>query len=56
MPGSPTTIAPTIPPYMYEARASIDALAQKYWGRDYDNEIQSERVILRIAADRQIVH
>ena len=39
-----------------EARASIDALAQKYWGRDYDNEIQSERVILRIAADRQIVH
>jgi PPOX class probable F420-dependent enzyme len=37
-----------------EARAHIDALAQKYFGRDYDpDNIQSERVILRIAPDVQ---
>jgi PPOX class probable F420-dependent enzyme len=37
-----------------EARAHIDALAQKYLGRDYDPAaIQSERVILRIAPDVQ---
>jgi len=37
-----------------EARAHIDALAQKYLGRDYDPaNIQSERVILRIAPDVQ---
>jgi len=37
-----------------EARAHIDALAQKYFGRDYDPEnIDSERVILRIAPDVQ---
>jgi PPOX class probable F420-dependent enzyme len=37
-----------------EARAHIDALAQKYFGRDYDPaNIQSERVILRIAPDVQ---
>lgn len=37
-----------------EARAHIDALAQKYLGRDYDPEqIQSERVILKIAPDVQ---
>ena len=37
-----------------EARAHIDALAQKYLGRDYDPaNIQSERVILRIAPDAQ---
>ena len=36
------------------ARAHIDALAQKYFGRDYDAaRIQSERVILRIAPEVQ---
>lgn len=37
-----------------EARAHIDALARKYTGQDYDpSAIQSERVIVRIAPDRQ---
>ena len=37
-----------------EARAHIDALSQKYRGRDYDPAIiKSERVILRIAPDVQ---
>lgn len=37
-----------------EARAHIDALSQKYQGRDYDPaRIQSERVIVRIAPDVQ---
>jgi PPOX class probable F420-dependent enzyme len=35
-----------------EARAHIDALAQKYTGGPYANEIQSERVILRITPER----
>ncbi len=39
-----------------EARASIDALSQKYMGHDYAPEIQSERVILRIEPDRQVIH
>lgn len=39
-----------------EARAHIDRLAHKYTGRDYDpSAIQSERVMLRIAPDRQRV-
>lgn len=38
-----------------EARAHIDALSQKYTGNDYSNTIQSERVILQIAPDRQYV-
>jgi PPOX class probable F420-dependent enzyme len=39
-----------------EARAHIDALAQKYLGHDYDPaNIQSERVILRIAPEVQHV-
>ncbi len=39
-----------------EARANIDALAQKYLGADYpDDLIRSERVIVRIAPDSQIV-
>lgn len=39
------------------ARAHIDALARKYFGRDYDPEgIQSERVILRIAPEVQRTH
>lgn len=33
---------------------SINALSQKYRGVDYQPEIQSERVILKIAPDRQI--
>ncbi len=33
---------------------SINALARKYTGADYAPEIQSERVILKIAPDRQI--
>ena len=37
-----------------EARASIDKLAQKYFGRDYgDENIQTERVVLKIAPNRQ---
>ena len=40
-----------------EARAHIDALSRKYRGRDFNPaNITSERVILRIAADRQRVH
>ena len=39
-----------------EARANINALAQKYLGADYPDEwIHSERVILKIAPDSQIV-
>jgi PPOX class probable F420-dependent enzyme len=36
-----------------EARAHIDALSEKYAGRPYANPITSERVILRIAPERQ---
>ena len=36
-----------------EARAHIDALAQRYMGRDYPNEIESERVIVKVAPERQ---
>jgi PPOX class probable F420-dependent enzyme len=36
-----------------EARAMIDRLSQKYEGKDYAGKIESERVILRIAPDRQ---
>jgi PPOX class probable F420-dependent enzyme len=36
-----------------EARAHIDALAQKYTGADYTGDIVSERVILRVAPIRQ---
>ena len=39
-----------------EARGNIDALSQKYMGRDYASDIQSERVILRIAPGRQVIH
>jgi len=38
-----------------EAREHIDALSRKYQGTDYGNPIQSERVILKIAPDRQNV-
>ena len=36
-----------------EARSHIDQLSQKYVGHDYANPIQSERVILKIAPNRQ---
>ena len=36
-----------------EARANIDALSQRYTGNLYGNAIESERVILKIAPDRQ---
>lgn len=36
------------------ARDHIDALAQRYVGTDYQNSIQTERVILRIRPDRLI--
>lgn len=36
-----------------EARAHIDACAQRYTGADYAGEIKSERVILRVAPERQ---
>ncbi|HXZ82372.1 MAG TPA: TIGR03618 family F420-dependent PPOX class oxidoreductase [Acidimicrobiales bacterium] len=39
-----------------EARAHIDRLAEKYTGAPYANEIESERVILKIAPERQVVH
>ncbi len=38
------------------AREHIDQLARKYTGTDYANEITSERVILKIAPDREMVH
>jgi PPOX class probable F420-dependent enzyme len=37
------------------ARKHIDVLAQKYMGMDYPNPVESERVILRIAPDRQLL-
>ena len=38
-----------------EARTHIDALSHKYTGADYANPIQTERVVLKIAPDRQLV-
>jgi PPOX class probable F420-dependent enzyme len=37
-----------------EARAHIDSLSRKYTGADYATPVQSERVILKIAPDRQL--
>ena len=37
------------------ALTSINSLAQKYTGKDYAPEIESERVVLKIAPDRQLV-
>ncbi len=37
------------------ARAHIDALALKYTGKPYAREVQSERVILRIAVTRTVL-
>jgi PPOX class probable F420-dependent enzyme len=36
-----------------EARDHIDKLSLKYLGKVYDNQIQSERVVLKIAPDRE---
>ncbi len=36
-----------------EARSHIDACSRKYTGNDYAAEIESERVILQVAPDRQ---
>lgn len=36
-----------------EARANIDALSVRYTGKEYGNPIQSERVIIQIAPERQ---
>ncbi|MFZ9018235.1 MAG: pyridoxamine 5'-phosphate oxidase family protein [Ilumatobacteraceae bacterium] len=36
-----------------EARAHIAHLAQRYMGKDYPGEIQSERVIVKVAPERQ---
>ena len=36
-----------------QARAHIDALSQRYTSKDYQGDIQSERVILQIAPVRQ---
>jgi PPOX class probable F420-dependent enzyme len=37
------------------AREHIDELSRKYLGHDYRNPIQTERVIIKIAPDRQLV-
>lgn len=37
-----------------EAREHIDALAQRYTGAPYSGQIESERVILKVAPDRQL--
>ncbi len=39
-----------------QARAHIDALSQRYVGTEYRNAIQSERVIVKVAPDRQRVN
>jgi PPOX class probable F420-dependent enzyme len=36
------------------ARAHIDALAVRYTGAPYSGQIESERVILKVAPDRQL--
>ena len=38
-----------------EAREHIDELSQKYRGKPYQTQIQSERVVLRITPSRQVV-
>ncbi len=39
-----------------EARHHLDELSRKYTGSDYSNKIQSERVILKVAPDREVIH
>lgn len=38
------------------ARDHIDRLARKYLGKDYPSQITSERVIVKIAPAREVVH
>jgi len=38
-----------------EARDHIDELSQRYFGRPYRNRITSERVILKIEPDREVL-
>lgn len=38
------------------ARDHIDELSRRYFGRPYTNKIQSERVILKLAPDQELVH
>jgi PPOX class probable F420-dependent enzyme len=38
-----------------EARDHIDALSQRYFGRPYRNKVTSERVILKIEPQREVV-
>lgn len=38
------------------ARNHIDELSNKYLGHDYRNPVQTERVVLKIAPRRQIIH
>lgn len=35
------------------ARAHIDTLSRRYFGKNYDNPITSERVIVKVTPDRQ---
>lgn len=37
------------------ARDHIDELSERYFGRPYSNKVQSERVILKIRPDRELV-
>ncbi|MFP5332354.1 MAG: pyridoxamine 5'-phosphate oxidase family protein [Acidimicrobiia bacterium] len=37
------------------ARDHIDALSRRYFGRPYDNPIKSERVILKVEPERELV-
>lgn len=39
-----------------DARDHIDELSRRYFGKDYPNRVHSERVVLRIRPDREIVH
>src|SRR5918994_3669359 len=38
-----------------EARDHIDELSHKYYGKPYQTQIQSERVVLRISPSRQVI-
>ena len=38
-----------------EARAHIDQLSMKYYGHEYRNRIQSERLLVRIKPVRQLI-
>lgn len=38
-----------------QARDHIDELSRRYFGRPYSNKIKSERVILKIRPDRELV-